>query len=276
MTENERRSRRVRLLGFAGGWMGFIVGLGTLSLLFYFLWLVGLPAWAACSATIVGACTANRMAARRTVRIAFESKQAILRAEEIVDDEPEEALALVRGALADGVRGDWFVQAWCVAGRALALTGDLDAAEEALEQANRPRAARDAIWVRLVLQTAFVKAALGEIDFADECLRGIRRRDARNAGAFPDLAKARALVAYRRGDFSGTIDIATEALAGEEDLGSRDRAMLDALKQSSFLRLGGGGPMRAASAPRSVEGLSEEDQEWAHAIVRHARAERRE
>lgn len=231
------------------------------------------PQWMMITPLVI-AVAARAWTARTIARASSEASANVAAADELVETEPEKAMELARSALTGGATGVARVLGWLVAARVHERIGDFAKANEAIDLASErakklPLEEAETILVRLRLQLAFVKAAMGDVDAATSALEAVPRHELADPISTADFARARALVAHRKRDHGAVIAIVDEELAGSKEMRPRDVALLEGLRQSSRLHLDGGNPMRVAASREEGESG---DAEWARSLVEGARA----
>lgn len=207
---------------------------------------------------------------RTIARAEAAAMTEVFAADEVVESDPEKAMELTRHALTSGAAGGVRVLGWLVAARVHERIGDFAKADEAIDLAVKRSESMtlDApLLLRLRLQMAFVKAAVGDVNTASKTLAAVQRHELADPLSTADYARARALIAYRKGEHAEVIDIVAQELAEGAVDRTRDVALLEQLRASSRLRIEGGGPMRVAVDPGATEGALPRDEEWVHALV---------
>ncbi|MBS2020330.1 MAG: hypothetical protein JST00_46160 [Deltaproteobacteria bacterium] len=247
-------------------WLGFsilvLVGINFVAL--FYAASPPLPLLATLALAVVA-----RVFTGRTLAKANAAANAdVSAADDLTDSDPEKAMELARRALTGGATGDARVLGWLVAARIHENIGAFDKANEAVDLAigRAAKMALDAALLdRLRLQIAFVKAAVGDVETAKASLDAVHRHKLSDPVSTADYARARALIAYRRGEHAEVIDIVSQELGEGAVDRPRDVALLEQLRASSRLRLEGNGPLRVASDPSGDTMPS--DEEWVSALV---------
>jgi hypothetical protein len=111
----------------------------------------------------------------------------------------------------------------------------------------------------LRLDLAFVKAVRGNVETAELHLASIPSRMLTQSNLAPLYHRARAMIAYKKEEWSEVIEIARGAKGMHFE--PRDAALLHALEQSSLLRHERA-PLRAAAIPDAFS-----DNEWMETIA---------
>jgi hypothetical protein len=189
------------------------------------------------------------------------------RATAMAESDPTAALALARRAIGLGMPNRSMMRAWLLVARFAAAEGRWNEADEALARAHETKGwlnERDAV-VHLALQTAFVKAVLGELDDAEKQLLVFGTVDESHPRRLSDWVRAKALLLYKRESFRAVVDF-LEMWRPRITIAERDAALLAAIEQSSLLRMQAGGAHRVAAPSR-------EDDAWLDTVLELERRE---
>ena len=208
-------------------------------------------------------------------RYLVRSDRLLAEAEAALGRDPDRAMLAAREAIAIGTSAsDKRLRSWMVLAQIAEARGEFADADEALNR-GLVRRGRGVRWdrglvVHALLRRAFACAAHGAVDEAERCLRDCYADELANPLYAAEEARARIVVAYRRGHFREVAERVTDAFGRGAVADERHRGLLEALRQSSMLRLdaeAGVHPMRVAADVHEAD-------DWVDALVdpRRARA----